>query len=375
MRTFLLHLSNSDELAESGLKVIAYFDALVEHRATLEACVRAAAALSQCVAGLRDNYSAVSVRFNRRGVTSEGPLAPTTSRTVRIGERDVGEVWLERDEGPELLDELIVERLALAAGVLWRASPRPGRSTAGLIELLVSTGAEPEERIDAMGLLGISREQPLEIAAVVSRTEPSALAAGLAALHRSIREGHDAVRPPIVRSAVLGNIGAIVAQPDLAALRADAGGSGVALSNVQSGLLIGTARQRPPEQAADSWQQAQTAIRFCGLFGLGNLVDYDDLGSLALLAQLPQSAIDSNPDVRAIAELASTSGGRAIVDTLQQRLASGSIRETAAALYLHHSSVQYRLQKAEAALGLQIEDPQSRLRAELALVLRALSSN
>ena len=55
MRAFLLQVAKSDELAESGLKVIAYFDALVEHRATLEACVRAAAALSQCVAGLRDD--------------------------------------------------------------------------------------------------------------------------------------------------------------------------------------------------------------------------------------------------------------------------------------------------------------------------------
>ena len=129
MRSFLQQIAKSDSLAESGLKVIGYFDALVEHRATLEACVPAAAALSQCVAGLRDSTSPASVRFNRRGFLVEGPAAPTTSHVVRIGERNVGEVWLEREEGPTLLDELIVERLALAAGVLWRASPRPSRST------------------------------------------------------------------------------------------------------------------------------------------------------------------------------------------------------------------------------------------------------
>ena len=113
MRAFLLQLEKSGAVAESGLKVIAYFDALVEHRATLEACVRAAAALSQCVAGMRERSSSLCVRFNRRGVRVEGPPAPTTSRPVRIGERDVGEVWLERDDGPGILDELIVERLAL----------------------------------------------------------------------------------------------------------------------------------------------------------------------------------------------------------------------------------------------------------------------
>jgi hypothetical protein len=163
MRAFLLQVAKSDALAESGLKVIAYFDALVEHRATLEACVRAAAALSQCVAGLRDTSSPVSVRFNRRGLTVDGPSMPTTSRPVRIGDRDVGEVWLEREEGPALLDELIVERMALAAGVLWRASPRPGRSSARLIELLVSAGADREDRIEAMELLGLSSEQPLDV--------------------------------------------------------------------------------------------------------------------------------------------------------------------------------------------------------------------
>jgi hypothetical protein len=199
MRAFLLQVAKSGELAESGLKVIAYFDALVEHRATLEACVRAAAGLSQCVAGLRDTSSPVSVRFNRRGVAVEGPSVPTTSRAVRIGERDVGEVWLEREEGPALLDELIVERMALAAGVLWRGSPRPGRSSARLIELVLSGGAGLEDRIGAMQLLGLSTEEPLDVAAVGS-TDPDRLAAGLAEVHRSIREGHGASRRSVVCS-------------------------------------------------------------------------------------------------------------------------------------------------------------------------------
>jgi sugar diacid utilization regulator len=126
---------------------------------------------------------------------------------------------------------------------------------------------------------------------------------------------------------------------------------------------------------ADAWQQAQTAVRFCGLLGLGNAVDYDDLGSLTILAQLPQSVIESNPDVRAVAELTTTSRGSAVLDTLQQRLSSGSVRETAATLYLHHSSVRYRLRKAEESLGLQLDNPRSRLRAELALLLWRLSSS
>jgi hypothetical protein len=98
----------------------------------------------------------VSVRFNRRGVAVDGPPVPKTAHPVRIGERDVGEVWLERVDGPALLDELIVERLALAARVLWRGSRRPGRSTASLIELVVSPGTAPDDRIRGVELLGLS---------------------------------------------------------------------------------------------------------------------------------------------------------------------------------------------------------------------------
>lgn len=372
MRSFLLQVAKSDELAESGLKVIAYFDALVEHRATLEACVRAAAALSQCVAGLRDTSSPVSVRFNRRGVAVEGPPTPTTSHAVRSGDRDVGEVWLEREEGPALLDELIVERLAHATGVLWRGSPRPGRSTAGLIELVVGPATPPDDRIRAVELLGLSSEQPLDVAAVAG-TDPDRLAAGLASVHRSIREAQPAGGRSAVCSALLGDVGAVLAQPGLAPA-AESDSAGLAPS-LPAGFVVGTARGRPAERVADAWQQAQKAIRFSGLLGLGTVVDYDDLGALATLAELPAGELASNPDVRVIAELAATSRGRAVVETLEQRLASGSIRETAAALFLHHSSVRYRLRQAEEAFGLQLDDPRSRIRAELALVLWRLSSN
>jgi hypothetical protein len=365
MRAFLLQISKSGPEAESGLKVIAYFDALVEHRATLEACVRAAAALSQCVAGLRDSTSPLYVRFNRRGMTEDGPPAPTTTHIVRIGEREVGEVWLERADGPSLLDELIVERMALAAGVLWRASPRPNRSAAGLIELVVSPGTAPDDRHRALELLGFSPNEPLDFAAVASG-EADHLAEGLGRLQQTIRADDGQGRRAVVCSALVGEVGALLGQPGLGCSE-----NGAVLD---AGFVAGTARGRPADHAADAWQKAQTAMQFCGLMGLGNLVDFDDLGSLATLATLPQSTISADRDVRAIAELAATTRGQAVLQTLEQWFASGSIREAAARLYLHHSSVRYRLRQAEKSLGLDLEDPRCRLRLELALILWRLSS-
>jgi hypothetical protein len=367
VRTFLLHIAKSGSLAESGLKVIGYFDALVEHRATLEACVRAAAALSQCVAGLRDDTSPALVRFNRRGVLLDGPAAPTTSRVVRIGDRNVGEVWLEREDGPALLDELVVERLALAAGVLWRGSPRPSRSIAGLIDLLLSSRSTPEDRARALDLLGLSPETPLDVVAVAS-VDADRLATGLASVHQWQTRPADDQR--VVRSALVGNAGVVLAQSRLNGKGDD---SAPQLS-VEPGLLVGIARKRGATDVVDAWRQAQTATQFCGLLGFGNVVDCDDLGALSMLADLPQSTTLSNNDVRAIIELASTSRGLKALEALEQRLASGSIREAAAALFLHHSSVRNRLRHAEESLDLELDNSRSRLRAELALILWKLSS-
>ena len=372
MRALLLHIGKSDALAESGLKVIAYFDALVEHRATLEACVRAAAALSHCVAGLRDTTSPMWVRFDGRGLPVEGPPAPTTSRPVRIGDRDVGEVWLEREEGPSLLDDLIVERLALAAGVLWRTSPRPSRSTSRLIELVLSADTAVDDCGRALELLGFPSNELLDVAAVTS-TDPDQLSTGVSHVQQSFREEQD--RPggrTVVCSAALGSVGAVIAVHKSQS-RENSNGQG-GLTEVEGGFAAGIARARPGQQVASAWRQAQTAMQFCGLLGFANVVDYDELGSLAVLAELPPSLVKSNADVRAIESLTSTPRSRAVLETLQQRLVSASTREAAAALYLHHSSVRYRLRQAEEALGLELENPRSRLRAELALLLWRLSS-
>jgi hypothetical protein len=359
MRAFLRQVSGSEDLAESGLKVIAYFDALVEHRATLEACVRAAAALSQCTAGLRDNASSASLRFTRRGVAVEGAGSPALSRPVRIGDRDVGAVWLEREEGPTALDELIVERMASAAGVLWRGSPRPRVSPAALIETALSPATPSEERARAFGLLRLAPDRPLGVVAI-----PSADADGLAAVRNAICERNRDAEGAVVLSELLGGIGIVLAQPSLTG----------PLQDLPQGLNAGVVNNASVDRVPDAWLQAQTAARFCGLLGFGSIVDYDGLGALALLSGLSAEKVVANRDVLGVAEMTTTNRGRAALEALEQRLASGSVRETAAALYLHHSSVRYRLRHAEEYLDVALDDPQGRLRAELAVLLWRLTS-
>lgn len=371
MRAFLRQVSGSEDLAESGLKVIAYFDALVEHRATLEACVRAAAALSQCTAGLRDNSSSATVRFNRRGIAVDGPAMPAVSRPVRIGDRDVGSVWLEHAEGADALDELIVERMATAAGVLWRGSPRPRVSTAALMETVVNGAVSADDRGRALSLLGLAADAPVDVLSV-SSADTEALVDGLGAVRQSVWKHQAAFERVVVCSELLGNVGIVLAQPGPTVV---AGDPSLLIGDLPDQIAVGVARGRSVTQLPDSWIQAQTASQFCGLLGFGAVVEYDDLGALAALALVPGSAIAANPDVVAVSEMSSTKAGRAALEALEQRFASGSVREAAAALYLHHSSVRYRLRHAEESLGVQLDDPRGRLRAELAVMLWRLANS
>lgn len=359
MRALVRYAAKVDTHTESALRVIAYFDALVEHRATLEACVRAAAGLSQCAAGLRDEAATRSIRFNQRGIALDGIPAPTTSRPVRIGDRDVGEVWLERRDGTLPLDDLVVERMALAVGALWRSSTRTSRSIGSLLETVLAAGSSDEERAGALRLLGLASDRPTEVIAVASK-DTGGLTEAIARVRQLIRERDGDAG--VFRSAVLGNVGAALRQ------RAADGSDDAALPRLL-GLRLGIAHATVVGRIPEAWQQAQTAARFCGLLGFGNQVAYDELGSLAALAFVPPPNADSNPDVRALIELESTTRGRATVKTLEKWLASRSRREAAAALHLHHSSVGYQLSQAEKSLGLDLEDPRGRLRAELAVIL------
>ncbi|HEY6738458.1 MAG TPA: helix-turn-helix domain-containing protein, partial [Actinopolymorphaceae bacterium] len=115
-------------------------------------------------------------------------------------------------------------------------------------------------------------------------------------------------------------------------------------------------------QAEQSWRQARTALRFTT--PRQPVVHFDDLGALALLADVPQDAARSNSDVAAVDRLA---GDRDDLETLEAYCATGSLRRAAEVLHLHHTSVARRLEQIGRALGIELTEPSGLLRARLAL--------
>jgi sugar diacid utilization regulator len=119
-----------------------------------------------------------------------------------------------------------------------------------------------------------------------------------------------------------------------------------------------------------SWADARTALRFTADGTEQDpgprIVDFADLGGLALLAATVGVGTEPVPDVRRVERAAAAAPG------VLATLTTASLRAAATALTVHHSTVQERLTHAEHLLGWSVHDPQGRLRLQLALVLRRL---
>lgn len=72
------------------------------------------------------------------------------------------------------------------------------------------------------------------------------------------------------------------------------------------------------------------------------------------------------PDVQAIARLGASRSGRGDLALLDSLGRFGSIREIAAEVHMHHSSIAYRLGKIAELLGFDPRTPEGRYRARTA---------
>lgn len=370
MKGLLLRLSAVDAGAEAAVRVIAYFDELVAHRAGLAELVRAAAALAECVAGLRTG-DGPALRYRPDGRRAAEPEASPSGSAELPG----GRVWLERLDAPGPLDDVVLERFAIAAGLLG-APPEPHLADPALVELVLGERAGAEDRVRALRLLGLDPAGEARVVAVHVPGERSTLRGGLRAIPgapgpRTIAADLVAFAGP-PRVAVVDGVAAAVLQPRAGAVAMLAGlrASLALLTGTDGhrlGVRVGIGRAGTATDARRSWQEAMVAQRFSAP---GALTDHAELGSLALLAELSPAQLRAQPDVTALHALAP-----ADLAALEAFCHTGSLRQAATALHLHHSSVAARLAHVEQALGWRLDGPQHRFRAQFALLARRLAAN
>jgi hypothetical protein len=171
MEALVERLSQLDSQAEGAVRVVMFYDRLMRRRVDLPALARASAGLAECVAGIRIHGSGRVIRASHDGSQTPVPLPPpSTTVPITLDEEEIGTAWLERPGPPGALDELLLDRLAIAAAaVVERYGPaRVTMADPALVELVISSGADEAARTRALRLLGFAVGLPVQVAAVRS---------------------------------------------------------------------------------------------------------------------------------------------------------------------------------------------------------------
>jgi len=360
MRGLLLKLSDLDPNTHAYLRVIEYFDRLVHNGINLEGLTRASASLGNCTAGLRDEESGVIIRFDQQGQSSPALVHPVIIELPVVNEETVvGHIWLEREKS-EPLDEILLERMGIAATALWRPLHPIEGSDPALLELSISSLAEEQDRVRALRLMGFNPIQEIRAIAIsiAERDESESMQKMITAI---------TAQGGLARSAMIGTTCVMLIQSP---------GRNFenlidTLSHIcKSRMRMGVGQSVPASRAYESWSSARLALRFAPAWTKNRvIVNFEDLGSFAVLASIPSEVALANPDVKALKQLSEMEQGEQDIDILLSVTWSGSARQSATELFMHHSSITNRLKHIEDALDLSIQEPAGRMRAQMAAIL------
>ncbi|MFE7041623.1 helix-turn-helix domain-containing protein [Streptomyces atratus] len=336
MEALAERLSHLDSHTHGALRVIAFYDTLMRRRVDLPALARASAGLAGCVAGIRLHGTGRVMRVSPEGREVSLPAqSASATAAITLDEEQIGTVWLERLGPPNALDDVLMDRFALAAAAITERYG-PARTTMAdpaLAELVISSDGDEVARARALRLLGFADDLPVRVVALHAQL-PLDQVGALVCPART------------VKAARIADVGVILATT-------------MDQARFPAGVRAGIGSVGRPDR---SWRQARTALRFTT--PRRPVVSYAELGALALLAQVPQDCMRDNADVAALARIADNPQD---VETLDAYCATGSLRRSADLLHLHHSSVAGRLERIGKTLGIELTEPTGLVRAGLAL--------
>ena len=342
------------------LRVISAFDDLVERGGSLDDVVRTVALTTKCGAGLSGPRGQVLAHYDRHGTRlASGEPTFSVSREATWDRAPGARLWIERDSGLCALDELVLARATRAARLILErmtqvspaASPSPG-----LIELLIDPNVSVMERSRACRKLGYESNRSIRIAVA---HVPGAAAGELNEVCRRIESsvGGRVVRAVFGDEAIFVMCGTVEADPWVSGMRGRMG--------------IGPAR--PAIEAPLSYRGARGALRFAQGPGVRPIAHFDQLGSVVALAAIAGTDLMDLQDRVALAALSRTETGLTAILTAEILMRTGSQREAAAHMNLHHSTVAHRVGHVEHALGYGLGEHANWFRAQLAIHLWRLS--
>lgn len=358
MQELVGRLTSLDPEASETLKVITYFDHLVEGRVGVETMVRGAALLSGAVAGITRGGRTIRVDPSGARLPVDGdagdPERPEDS--VPWPRQDCGDgafVWLERTGPAHANDAMVLERLAHSVTV-----SRPGAASAGAgqhaLEVLLDPSSPATDRDRAAARLGLG---PHTLFTVVATTPSGPVRAGPGAGAPVTAMSVPALATARMATAY-GLVTALLVRGDTATA-----GAGATADRVGAGEAVTV------DRLSDSWAGALLALRVAS--GREPFVRVGDLGLLTHVVEAADHASSPLPDVAGV-ERAIAHGWS--VDALESLADAESVRAVARAAGLHHSTLQARLIDLPAHLGFDLSSGRGRARLHAALLVRRATS-
>jgi len=338
MEELVGRLTALDPDASASLKVIVYFESLVDGHAGIEAFLRGAAILAGVPAGAVATGVGLRMRVGTDGTRTEAPAAaPAGAITHALGYGDDGVVWIERDGAAHANDAMVLERLASGLRMtLERIESRLPADHGVGVEVLLSADTSPGDRERAAHRLHLDDATPVRAVAL----PPGDAAPAQRELSTVMPTVVGPARAVIERT---GRIGSPV--------RAGIGGWG-RLGDLPA-----------------SWSQAVTALRFTD--DADPVVEFDQLGPLSLLADAVDAQTGIIPDVALLDEVLGVAPWAS--PTLTALCGHDSVRAAATALNVHHSTMQSRCEQLEGLLGYSLRSQTGRTRATLGLAAHRLA--
>lgn len=303
---------------------------------------------------------------------------------VVVGEDVLGYLHVLEHRHPlEQLDLLAMRQAAIVVAlelmkekIAWSVEMRLQSDV--LSDLLFSQGKE-EQLLARTAILGINIARPTQLWLIreTSAAEAGLVSAVLDATSAILREWPGHAVPVLQRGDI------VVFYQESSGAASDAAEMGRRLQAFLERQVPGTSllvgMSGTCEGLADIRQRYKQAKRlldsFCATGHRRGLVSLQALGVVSLLAreETAQDLMDFAGSVLQVLVEYDRRHTTALIPTLSAFLDHGAnLRETARHLFVHLSTLRYRLERVAALTGLNLRDPQDRFKCQLALQVQAL---
>lgn len=353
MEGLLKRLSDEGSEAENALRVIAFFDELISHRAMFDALVRSTARLIGAPAGFRSDSDGPVWSFDAIGRPwGEGVPPRALERQVKTAQGSSGVAWILPSTSNHALADLVLERMALAASIILdRDAGEDARAGTFLSRILDSRRTADDRRLDAQ-LLGFRSTWKIRMC-LIRRDADTPV--HLDALVSWSRTQH-------VRIATMTEESGVVAM-------IHDSGTWTPRDLSRPEWLIGVGTSEPVEDAHRSLESARHASRLCSQLLGPTVVDAATIGPLSFLGSVSPAQAQRDDTVRMLLMLAKSEATLPELLALDCFCRHASLRAAASELNLHHSSLASRLENISGRLGRDIRQPEERLTLAVALQL------